>query len=121
MSCADTKAASNCWAASQARRRAAAHFRWKLCSPGPVMAPDVRARLPRLPEPARRAADPQAPLAEAWRERIGASSGLSREGVDLALSRCLETEPSEAELIALAASVMAAPVSPVLLSANVFV
>jgi len=85
------------------------------------MTPEARARLQRLLEAARRAADPHAPQAEAWRERIRASSGLSREGVDLALSRCLETEPSEAELVALAASVPAAPVSHVLLSANVFV
>lgn len=85
------------------------------------MTPEARGRLERLLGAARRAADPLAPDADTWRERLRASSGLSREGVELALLRCLETHPSEAELAALARSVPIAPVSHVLLSANVFV
>jgi hypothetical protein len=70
---------------------------------------------------ARRLADPRAPRADERREALAASSGLSRAGVDLALSRCLEISPSEAELEALCASVDEASRSHVLLSANVFV
>ena len=55
------------------------------------------------------------------RERLIASSGLSPEGVNLALSRCLESEPNEQELEALIRSTPSAQVAHVLLSANVFV
>ncbi len=70
---------------------------------------------------ARRIADPSDPLGERARELLVASTGLSREGVELALAHCLETEPSDAELEALCASVTPAPRVHVLLSANVFV
>lgn len=82
---------------------------------------EVRARLETLLSAARRLVDPNAAGADAWRERLRASSGLSRAGVDLALAQCLEVEPSEAELEALVESVEPAPRSHVLLSANVFV
>jgi hypothetical protein len=49
------------------------------------------------------------------------STELSREGLDFALKRCLEANPSEAELEALLDSIAEAPRAHVLLSANVFV
>lgn len=50
---------------------------------------------------ARRLADPDDPLGRAARERLPASSGLSPEGVALALGEHLETEATDAELSAL--------------------
>ncbi|HWA72541.1 MAG TPA: acyl-CoA reductase [Polyangiaceae bacterium] len=85
------------------------------------MTPEARERLESLLAGARRIADPNGPKANERRERLRASTGLSRAGVDLALARCLETHPSPAELDALASSVEASPRSLVLLSANVFV
>jgi hypothetical protein len=70
---------------------------------------------------ARRIADSGDPLGERARALLVESSGLSREGVELALAHCLETEPSEADITALCASVTPAPRVHVLLSANVFV
>jgi hypothetical protein len=55
------------------------------------------------------------------RTRLIASSGLSAEGVDLALTSCLEIAPIEAEIEALVRSTPTAQVAHVLLSANVFV
>jgi len=85
------------------------------------MTPEVRERLERLLFSARRVADPHGPRANERRERLAASTGLSRAGVDLALARCLELQPSAAELEALAGSVSPSRRSHVLLSANVFV
>lgn len=85
------------------------------------MTPEARERLERLLAGARRLADPNATDADTLRERLRVSTGLSRAGVDLALAHCLELDPSESELEALAASVEPTSRSHVLLSANVFV
>jgi hypothetical protein len=82
---------------------------------------NARDRVLALSRGARRIADPEDPLGERARELLVASSGLSREGVELALAHCLETEPSEPEIAALCESVVPAPRVHVLLSANVFV
>jgi len=55
------------------------------------------------------------------RERLVASSGLSAQGVDFALLRCLEAAPDEAEIAALIRATPSAQIAHVLLSANVFV
>lgn len=80
-----------------------------------------RSRLEALLESARTLADPHTVRGKRARERLVVSSGLSPEGVDFALERCLETMPSEAEISALFASAPSAPRAHVLLSANVFV
>jgi hypothetical protein len=74
-----------------------------------------------LSRAARRIADPSDPLGSRARGLLVESTGLSAEGVELALAHCLETEPSEAEVAALCESVTPAPRVHVLLSANVFV
>ncbi|HEX3854064.1 MAG TPA: acyl-CoA reductase [Polyangiaceae bacterium] len=79
------------------------------------------ARLEPLLESARTLADGTSERGKQARERLVASSGLSPEGVDLAISRCLESAPSEMELEALVRSTPTAQVAHVLLSANVFV
>jgi hypothetical protein len=80
-----------------------------------------RARLQPLLEAARSIRDATSERGRRARERLVESSGLSPAGVDFALQRCLETEPSEAELAALLRSTEEAPAAHVLLSANVFV
>src|SRR5450432_2224576 len=80
-----------------------------------------RARLEPLLESARSLADGTSARGKLARERLVASSGLSPEGVSLAISRCLESTPSEAEIEALIRSTPTAQVAHVLLSANVFV
>ena len=50
-----------------------------------------------------------------------ASTGLSREGVELALARHLELAPTDAELVQLLARTRETPAVTVILSANVFV
>jgi len=70
---------------------------------------------------ARALADPGTQLGRRARRVLVDSTGLSPEGVELALSRCLETEPSAAEITALVASVRPAPRVHVILPANVFV
>ncbi len=80
-----------------------------------------RARLEPLLESARSLADGTSARGKLARERLAASSGLSPEGVNLAISRCLESTPSEAEVEALIRSTPTAQVAHVLLSANVFV
>lgn len=82
---------------------------------------DARARVLRLVEAARRIADPRDPLGVEARDVLPRVTGLSPEGVELALGRCLETSPTDAELRRLLASVAPAPRAHVLLSANVFV
>lgn len=67
----------------------------------------------------RRISDPNDPLGKAARARLLETSGLSQEGVSLALSSYLETEPSEADLDALLGHVGDAPRTHVVLSANV--
>ncbi len=80
-----------------------------------------RARLEPLLVSARKIADPHSELGQTARRRLQASSGLSAAGVELALTRCLETAPSEAEIESLIRSTPSAQVAHVLLSANVFV
>ncbi len=80
-----------------------------------------RARLEPLFESARSLADAATERGQRARERLVASSGLSAQGVDFALLRCLESAPDEAEIAMLIRSTPSAQVAHVLLSANVFV
>jgi len=80
-----------------------------------------RARLEPLLESARSLADASTERGQRARERLIASSGLSPQGVDFALARCLEVAPNELEIAALIRSTPTAEVAHVLLSANVFV
>src|SRR5450432_179947 len=80
-----------------------------------------RARIEPLLQSARTLSDASSDRGKRARERLVTSSGLSPEGVDLAISRCLESTPSEAEVEALIRSTPTAQVAHVLLSANVFV
>src|SRR5450432_3979119 len=80
-----------------------------------------RARIEPLLQSARTLSDASSDRGKRARERLVTSSGLSPEGVDLAISRCLESTPSEAEIEALIRSTPTAQVAHVLLSANVFV
>jgi hypothetical protein len=80
-----------------------------------------RARLEPLFESARSLLDAASERGKQARERLVLSSGLSAEGVDFALSRCLEIAPNEAEIAALIRGTPTAQVAHVLLSANVFV
>ncbi len=80
-----------------------------------------RARLEPLLESARTLKDPSTERGRAARARLVQSSGLSPEGVDFALGRCLESDPSERELEQLIRATPTAQVAHVLLSANVFV
>lgn len=84
------------------------------------MHPETADRLERLLQGARRVADPRDELGREARERWRRELPLSPEGIDLALERCLELFPSEAQLEALVASVVAAPCAHVLLSSTVF-
>jgi hypothetical protein len=86
-----------------------------------VTAAARRARLEPLLESARTLSDAASERGRRGRERLVASTGLSSAGVDFALQRCLEGEPTEAELDALLQSTAEAPSAHVLLSANVFV
>lgn len=81
---------------------------------------EIRQRLTRLVHAAQQLRQPGTFGAEA-RRRLVASTGLSPEGVALAIERSLECHPSSAELDALSRSVMPAPRVHVLLSASVFV
>jgi hypothetical protein len=78
------------------------------------------ARLRRLIEAARRIADPGDSLGQRARRELPEVTGLSVEGVEFALERCLETTPSRGELRLLCDAVVPAPVAHVLLSSNVF-
>jgi len=80
-----------------------------------------RARLEPLFESARSLADASSARGKLARARLAASSGLSAQGVDFALLRCLEIAPDEREIAALIRSTPSAQVAHVLLSANVFV
>ena len=82
-------------------------------------APEARrARVLRVVVAGRRIADPADPLGREARERLEASSGLSREGVALALGEHLEVEPSLQHLEALLARETSARCH-VVLAANV--
>jgi hypothetical protein len=77
------------------------------------------ARVLRVVAAGRRAADPVDSLGRAARAGLVATSGLSPEGVELALTKHLETDPAPAELDALVAGNGAAPRCHVVLAANV--
>jgi hypothetical protein len=79
------------------------------------------ARVARLLTVARRIADPADPLGQRARTVLPTATGLSAEGVELALTRCLETGPTDLELRTLCEGVAPAPRAHVLLSSNVFV
>src|SRR6185295_1415224 len=70
---------------------------------------------------ARRIADATDPFGRRARTLLPESTGLSLQGVELALTRCLEIQPTEAELAALCASLPEVPRAHVSLPANVFV
>jgi hypothetical protein len=80
-----------------------------------------RARIEPLLDSARSLADATTERGKRARERLIASSGLSAQGVDLALALCLEIAPEEPEIAALIRATPTAQVAHVLLSANVFV
>ena len=88
---------------------------------GPAERKAAEERVRRLVSAARRIADPADALGLEARAVLPVATGLSPEGVALALERCLETHPSDGEMAALVASVDEAPRAHVLLSANVFV
>jgi hypothetical protein len=70
---------------------------------------------------AARLADPSDPIGREARSRLPAATGLSPEGVDLGLSRHVETAVSDQDLALLVARAGRAPHVHVVLSANVFV
>jgi len=73
----------------------------------------------RVVQVARRIADPHDALGREARDRLHETSGLSAEGVELALTEYLETNPSQEEIAALTANATHAPRCHVVLSANV--
>jgi hypothetical protein len=77
------------------------------------------ARVRRLVEGARSLADPASALGRRARAELAVSTRLSPEGVELALSECLETRPSEADLEQLVASVAPRAAAYVALPSNV--
>ncbi len=85
------------------------------------MLTDLRERLAPLFSAAQRLRAASDAPARAARRRLADSTGLSPEGVALALELCLETVASDAELTALSSSVPHGAAAHVLLSANVFV
>ncbi|WP_437292408.1 acyl-CoA reductase [Sorangium sp. So ce406] len=78
-----------------------------------------RTRVERAVAAAARIADPRDPLGEEARRRLPSTSGLSPEGVELALERHLEVAPSGGELDALVATAGRARRCQVILAANV--
>lgn len=83
--------------------------------------PSARERVERLLAAARRITRAGSPEREALVSELAASTGLSRAGVELALERHLELQPSREELDTLLASVPRAPRAHVILPANVFI
>jgi hypothetical protein len=83
-----------------------------------VRKPELRVRA--LVEGAKQFVEASSPLARRVRDELVHSTGLSREGIELGLES-LETNPTDAEIAALCASVQPAQAAHVLLSANVFV
>ncbi|UQA61121.1 acyl-CoA reductase [Polyangium aurulentum] len=79
----------------------------------------ARDRVLRVVAAGRRVADPADPLGQTARRRLLETSGLSAEGIELALCEHLETRPTDADIDALVASCGAAPRCHVVLSANV--
>lgn len=82
---------------------------------------DATERVKALVRAARALADGSSDLGTRARALLVESTGLSREGIELALEQCLETAPSDAEIAALVASVRPAPRVHVILPANVFI
>jgi len=80
-----------------------------------------RARLEPLLASARSLREANSPRGQQARERLIRSTGLSAQGVEFALARCLEATPSEAEITALLLATPESNTAHVLLSANVFV
>ncbi|WP_437684215.1 acyl-CoA reductase [Sorangium sp. So ce131] len=78
-----------------------------------------RARVERAIAAGARIADPRDPLGEEARRRLPLTSGLSPEGVALALGRHLEVDPTRGELDALVAASGRARRCHVVLAANV--
>ena len=78
-------------------------------------------RVMRLVEAAQRIADPGDPLGRRARKILPASTGLSPEGVELALLHSLEVHPSAEEISRLCGQTAPARRCHVLLSSNVFV
>ncbi|MBN1611197.1 MAG: proline dehydrogenase [Polyangiaceae bacterium] len=78
-------------------------------------------RVLRLVGAARRVADPSDPIGRKARVELARVTRLSPQGVELALTRCLEVQPSEEELETLCLRTPSAGRSHVLLSASVFV
>jgi hypothetical protein len=78
-----------------------------------------RARILCVVGAGRRVADAADPLGREARAELRAVSGLSPEGIELALTEHLETDPAPADLDALLSTVGAAPRCHVVLSANV--
>lgn len=78
-------------------------------------------RVERVVAAGRRLADGRDPVGAEARRRLPATTGLSSEGVELALGEYLETNPTRAELESLARAVGSAPACHVVLSANVCV
>lgn len=87
------------------------------------MADDVArlARVERLLTAARRLVKSEHPDGRRLRARLLETSNLSRENIELGLTRCLELSPAERELESLLASTPEAPRAHVLLAGNVFV
>jgi hypothetical protein len=79
------------------------------------------ARVRALVQGAKLLADGTSPLGKHARAELVVSTGLSPEGIELALASSLETNPTDAEITALCSSVSRARAAHVLLSANVFV
>ena len=82
---------------------------------------EAERRVRALVDGAARLADGTSELGRRARRELVASTGLSPEGVELALAECLETRVTDAEIAELCARAVPVPASHVLLSANVFV
>lgn len=82
---------------------------------------EAKERVLSLLAAATRLADPDDPLGQTARDELFEVTGLSRENIELGLTRHMETSATEAELSSLLASVHAANRVHVILSANVFV
>ncbi|MFT3773721.1 MAG: acyl-CoA reductase [Minicystis sp.] len=78
-----------------------------------------RARVLRVVEIGRRFADREDALGREARAALAGCSGLSAEGIELALTEHLEVEPATTEVDALLAAMESAPRCHVVLSANV--
>jgi hypothetical protein len=81
----------------------------------------ARTRVRALIDAASRIADPAGTLGRRARDELPGATGLSPAGVELALTECLETHVTDADLAVFCAAVTPARAAHVLLSANVFV